>query len=125
MDDHQMRQHVTILAWLHLAMAGLSILIGLFVFLLLGGIGVAVHDAHARPVLFIVAVAVAGFLILVGLPGLFAAYGLLHRRSWGRVWAIIAGALHLFSIPIGTLLAIYSFWVLANPEAEAYFKRAG
>jgi len=125
MDEHQVRQHVTILAWLHLAVAGLSVLIGLFIFLLLFGIGFAVHEAHARPVLFIVGAAVAGFLVLISLPGLFAGYGLLRHRPWGRVWAIIAGALHLFNIPIGTLLAIYSFWVLANPEAEAFFKQPG
>lgn len=124
MEESQVHQHVTILAWLHIAAAGLGILIGLFVFLLLGGIGFAVHEADARPVLLIVGAAVCGFLLLASLPGLIAGYGLLQRRPWGRIWAIIAGALHLFNIPIGTLLAVYTFWVLANPQAEAYFQRA-
>jgi len=112
-----------ILAWLHLAASGLALLIGVFIFLLLSGIGLAVHDPEARPVLLIVATAVCGFLILASLPGLVAGYGLLQRRPWGRVWAIISGALHLFNIPIGTLLAVYTFWVLANPESEAYFQQ--
>jgi hypothetical protein len=122
MNEIQLRQHVTILAWLHLAFAGLAILIGLFIFLLLGGIGLAIHDPEARPVLLVVGVAVGVFLFAAGVPGLIAGYGLLQRRTWSRVWAIIAGALHLFNIPIGTLLGIYTFWVLANPEAERYLQ---
>jgi hypothetical protein len=125
MDEPQVRQHITVLAWFHLAAAGLAVLIGSFVFLLLGGIALMAHEPDARPVLLIVGVAVGAFFLLASLPGLLAGYGLLQRRPWGRVWAIISGALHLFNIPIGTLLAVYTFWVLANPESEAYFRSAG
>jgi hypothetical protein len=44
---------------------------------------------------------------------LIAGYGLLNRRPWGRIVAIIASILALFKFPIGTALGIYTLWVLA------------
>lgn len=122
MQDAELRQHVTILGWLHLAAAALSILLGLFLFFLLGGIGLAVNDPHASPILGIVGALVAGFLLLISLPGVFAGYGLLQRKPWGRFLAILVGALHLANVPLGTALGVYTFLVLTKPEAEAFFR---
>jgi hypothetical protein len=44
---------------------------------------------------------------------LVAAYGLLNRRPWGRIVAIIAAILALIKFPLGTALGIYTLWVLA------------
>jgi hypothetical protein len=44
---------------------------------------------------------------------LIAGYGLLNRRPWGRIVAIIAAILALIKFPIGTALGIYTLWVLA------------
>jgi hypothetical protein len=43
---------------------------------------------------------------------LVAGYGLLNRRPWGRIVAIIAAVLALLKFPIGTALGIYTLWVL-------------
>jgi hypothetical protein len=40
-------------------------------------------------------------------------FGLLNRRPWGRVLAIIAAILALLKFPLGTALGIYTLWVLA------------
>jgi len=122
MDQTEMRQHVTILGWLHIAMAALAIIVGLFLLLLFGGIGLAEHDHEARAFMGIIGFAVAVFLFLLSLPGLLAGYGLLKRRRWGRILAIVVGALHLASFPLGTALGVYSFVILLKPEAEAYFR---
>ncbi len=122
MDQTEVRQHVTILGWLHIAMAALAIIIGLFLLLLFGGIGLAEHDREAQAFMGIIGFAVAIFLFLISLPGLLAGYGLLKRRRWGRILAIVVGALHLASFPVGTALGIYGFVILLKPEAEAYFR---
>ena len=44
---------------------------------------------------------------------LVSGYGLLTRRPWGRVLAIIAAVLALIKFPLGTALGIYTLWVLA------------
>jgi hypothetical protein len=124
MDQPQLRQHVTILGWLHIGAALFAILLGAFLFLLLGGIGLVAHDREARTFLGIIGTCVAVFLLLISLPGLLAGYGLLQRRPWGRILAFVVAALHIFNIPIGTALGIYTFVVLADPGAEAYFQPA-
>jgi zinc-ribbon domain len=43
---------------------------------------------------------------------LIAGYGLLQRRPWGRVLAIVVAVLTLFKVPFGTALGIYTLWVL-------------
>jgi hypothetical protein len=60
---------------------------------------------------------VAVTTILAAAMALIAAYGLLQRRPWGRVVAIIAAILALLKIPFGTALGIYTLWVLA-PSAS-------
>jgi zinc-ribbon domain len=44
---------------------------------------------------------------------LIAGFGLLNRRPWGRIVAIIAAILALLKFPFGTALGIYTLWVLA------------
>jgi hypothetical protein len=73
-------------------------------------------------ILGIAAPAAAGFIILLSLPGVFAGYGLLKRRPWARILAIVVGALHLYNLPIGTALGVYTFVVLADSRAEALFR---
>ena len=51
--------------------------------------------------------------ILMAALAIFAGYGLLQRRPWGRTVAIIAAILALLKIPFGAALAIYTLWVLA------------
>lgn len=48
-------------------------------------------------------------------------YGLITRRSWGRVLAIIAAVLALFKFPIGTVLGVYTLWVLALGQSGAEY----
>ena len=125
MEETQLRQHLKILGWLHLAAAGCAVIIGGFVFVVLNVIGIAIHDREATAILGIVGAAVAGFLVLLSLPGLFAGYGLLKRRPWARILAIIVGALHLYNMPLGTALGIYTFVILADAKADALFQTAG
>ena len=58
------------------------------------------------PVIITVAVVMAALSLVVG-------YGLLTRRSWARVFAIVLAVFALFKIPFGTALGIYTLWVLA------------
>jgi len=56
---------------------------------------------------------VAVATIITAALALIAGYGLLQRRPWGRIVAIIASILALLKIPFGTALGIYTLWVLA------------
>ncbi len=44
-------------------------------------------------------------------------YGLLSRRPWGRILGIVAAILAILKFPLGTVLGIYTLWVLAPGES--------
>jgi hypothetical protein len=121
MTTREIEQHVKILGWLHIVGHALFLVIGLFIFFLLIGIGAVSGEAEAMGVLTIVGIFVGGIMLVLALPGLAAGYGLLKRRSWGRLLAIVVGALNLPNFPLGTVVGVYTLYVLLQNEASAYF----
>jgi hypothetical protein len=109
---------ITILGWLYLIGHATFMALGAFIFILLTGIGAASGDAQARSVLTVVGAAIGVLLMLIGLPGLAAGYGLLTRKSWGRVLAIVIAILNLPNVPFGTLIGIYALWVLLPRKSQ-------
>jgi len=125
-----MAQHVRILGILHIIYGALGVFVGLLVFLIMGGIagvvGVTDHSpdsALAIPILGGIGGLVFVILLCISLPGIIVGYGLLHFRPWSRLLALIMSALELFSVPFGTALGIYGFWVLLKPETEQLFNQ--
>jgi hypothetical protein len=52
---------------------------------------------------------------------LAAGFGLLHKTTWGRALALVAGCLALIHLPFGTALGIWTLVVLLNaPNAAGY-----
>lgn len=66
--------------------------------------------------------AAGGFLLVAGVLGAVAGWGLMERRPWARVLAIVLGVLALFEFPLGTALGIYTLWVLAPGTSEAEYR---
>jgi hypothetical protein len=121
MDQRDVQQHITILGWLYLVGHAIFLVIGAFVFLLLTGIGVATGEAEAMTVLGVVGTSVGLLLAALAVPGLLAGYGLLSRKPWARILAVVVGILGLVNFPIGTAIGLYTFWVLTQPAATEYF----
>lgn len=121
MNEKQVEQHVPILGMLHLVGGALFAVIGVFVFLFFSGIGAAVQDPEAFRILTVVGFTVGVLLVVLGLPGMAAGYGLLKRRPWARGLAIAVGILNLINIPIGTVIGVYTLIVLMQTGAEGYF----
>jgi hypothetical protein len=114
-------KHVTILAWINIALSAIIILFAVFALLFLSGMGVAAGDPKAAGILGMVGLFGATFLIVIALPGLVAGYGLIQQRRWGRILGIVVSVLNLFEFPIGTLVGLYGLRVLTDDEAVAYF----
>jgi hypothetical protein len=55
--------------------------------------------------------------IVIGLPGIIAGLGLYHLKGWARACVLALGVLNLVNFPLGTLLGIYTIWVLLRPES--------
>jgi hypothetical protein len=121
LNEHQLKLHVTILGWLYIVGNAIFLLMGAFIFMLLAGIGVASGDSQAMAILSIVGTVVGVLLAVLAIPGLVAGYGLLARKAWGRVLAIVVGILGLINFPVGTAIGIYAILVLLQEGATDYF----
>ena len=62
-------------------------------------------------------------LMAVGVAGIMAGWGLLERQPWARMLAIVLGFVVLFNFGLGTVLGIYTLWVLLPAESEREYQR--
>jgi hypothetical protein len=116
-----MDTHTKILGWLYIVLGVLGMLAAGAVILILVGSGLLSRDRTAISVLFIVAASVGGFLALVSLPGIIAGFGLLAYRPWARILALVLGILNLPGFPLGTILGVYTLYVLLDDETTQRF----
>jgi hypothetical protein len=118
-----MKTHIQIVAAVHIGFGVLMLLGAFTVFAcigLAGGIAVTQGDHDAAPILGIIAFVVAGFLAVLGLPGIIGGWALYTDRNWGRPLVLVLGVLHLMNIPIGTALGIYTLWaLLREPQSPS------
>ena len=124
-----MASHVKILGILNIIFGAFGALIGLTVFLILGGVGAFVSasdtspdSAVAAPILVIVGTFVCILLLILSLPSIIGGFGLLKFRPWARILTIVLSVLHLLNFPFGTALGIYGLWVLLNKDTERMFQ---
>jgi hypothetical protein len=117
-----MKDHVRILAWCFITYSSIIILVGMCIGAVVLFGGAVSGDREAIFITGAVGAGIACFLIIISLPGMFAGIGLLKMRPWGRIVAIVVGALNILSFPLGTALGVYTLWVLLNPETEALFR---
>jgi hypothetical protein len=54
-------------------------------------------------------------------PSFVAAYGLLKRRRWAKIAAIVAGVVSASSAPIGTAVCAYTFWFLFSEPGKLLY----
>src|ERR1700756_2191177 len=103
-----MDQHVKILGFIYIIAGAILVVLGLMLFGIIGGSGLASGDRQAMFVTGIVGTALAGFFVLLSIPSIIAGVGLLKHREWARILTIILGALHLLGFPIGTAIGVYT-----------------
>jgi hypothetical protein len=71
-----------------------------------------------RPILSLV----GWFLLVKAAAGFIAGWGLLQRQEWARTVALVVGFLALLNVPIGTVLGIYTLWVLLPAQSDEEYK---
>lgn len=120
----EIEQHVRILGWLNIGLSLFSLAVGVFVVVIVAGAGALAGDPDALVITSLVALFIGGLMLVLSLPGLLAGYGLLKRKQWGRIVALIIGILNLMNFPFGTAIGAYSLWVLLPQEATDYFAGA-
>jgi predicted permease len=65
--------------------------------------------------------AVGILLMVFSIMGIIGAVGVLKRKEWGRIITLVISFFNLLHIPLGTILGVYSIWVLLNDETVRLF----
>jgi hypothetical protein len=105
---------LSLLGWIHLVLGSLGLVPGVLV---CGAI--LLWDDPARRDLINIFGPIFGFLsVAYFIPSFVGGLGLLRGRPWARAVIWIESALLAFAIPIGTVLAGLSIWVLLSHRDE-------
>ena len=125
--------HVSLLAWILMAQAALTAIFGAAI--IFAGVVVGrtltrtptlvPDDFPPEAVQWILpgAFLIGLLLVAIALPSIFAGVGLLHYRNWGRVLTLVLSFLKVLEVPLGTITAIYAFWVLLSEGGRNFYRR--
>lgn len=95
--------HNRILVLIH-GLIGILILVGL--------VTAAIFEARRRPSDATQRLTWMLYLLPIPLLQILTTLGLFARRKWGRILALVLSAFYVWVFPFGTLLAIYTWYVL-------------
>lgn len=102
----------------------LGIIYGLIgALMLIALIIIAVFEVRKHPSDLIQRVGWEFYLLLLPLLKLFTAYGLYSRRRWARIIALIFSVLYIWIFPLGTVLAIYTWWFLHSEGGKQLYRK--
>ncbi len=117
-----MQQHVTVLGALYIAFGVYGVLAAIIIFLVLTGGGLISGNREAIAITSLIGTALAFFLIVISVPGIIGGIGLLKRKEWSRILVLVLGCINLINIPFGTILGIYTIWILTKPDTAQLFR---
>ena len=120
----RLESHLRTLGILWMVVGGMTLVPALLLMMLSSfHIVLPIPDAVARtlsPLLFLV---IGSVILFIAVGELLVGWGLMHREPWARTGAIIIGVLALIHPPFGTLLGIYTLWVLLSQNADIEYQR--
>lgn len=117
-----MKKHVTVVGALQIGFSSLWLIFAVGIFFLFGFIrGQVGDDETAQTVLGIIGIAFPAFIGVISLFGLVGGIAVLSYKGWGRIITIIVSGLGCFFIPIGTLVGVYSIWVMMQDDTVKLF----
>jgi hypothetical protein len=118
-------EHNKYLGWAHIIHSGLFLLFVLFILLFITFTFLTLPNTPA-PGAFVITMFWAFMIVIYGamlIPSFIAGYALLKKKSWARMAAIIAGVISAMSAPLGTAVAVYTFWFLFSEPGKSIYDR--
>jgi len=126
-DSIRMKKHVTIVGAIHIGIAILGIIGALLLFLLMDFVrGFIPHEEIPDAVMKLIYVILTSIPVLIAVISvlrLVGGIGLLSQQMWARYVIIIVAIIGLLSVPVGTLIGVYSLWVLMQAETMKLFEK--
>ncbi len=116
-----MKQHVTVVAALQIASGVLKIFAAVIAFVAIVGGGLLSGDVEAMAITGLVGPAVSFFLVMLAIPSILGGIGLLKGKAWARILVLVLAVFNLLDFPLGTMISLYTFWVLLHDETSELF----
>jgi hypothetical protein len=119
----RVQSHLHLLGILWLAMSAFNTIGGVILYILANTLFAHLHEMGAppeapvgflRPLISVIGI----FVLAKAAVGFMAGWGLMHREPWARVLALVLGFVSLFNIPFGTILGVYTLWVLLPGQSQ-------
>jgi len=117
-----MERHISIVAALHIGLSIIGIILVIFLMVLLFATNIFVYDPRAMHILSIIGPVIVFFVLLLCVITIIGGVGLFFHKNWARIIILIMSAIDLFNIPVGTAVAVYSFWVLVQEDTAKIFQ---
>jgi hypothetical protein len=122
--EDKLEKHVNLIGIFWIVLGALTFFGGLITFFILFGISFIPDIGYEAPVILrTIGVGVAIFLFILSIPKIIAGIGLMKKKEWGRILALVVAFLSVLSFPLGTALAIYSFVILVKDETIQLFRQ--
>jgi hypothetical protein len=125
-----MTRHIDLLAVFYQMWGALALVAGAAVLVLAAGalaIVTSAERAALGPDVAASVTVVFFFLFAVGALAwggihLWTGFSLRAHKAWARLVGLALAVLNLFFLPVGTALAVYTFWVLLSNETRKLFE---
>jgi hypothetical protein len=124
LERQSLEGHRRILGILFIVLNAVTLLGALAMGLVFGMMGALMDDLRSdESILFVlIGGGMVGCIALLGLPGIIAGIGLLRRKRWSRMFALVMGCLAIPSFPLGTALGVYALWFYTQPGSDRVFE---
>lgn len=117
-----MQSHVTVVGVFHIGAGIIGLIIGLFVFLVLGWVSGYVMNPDIEFLLPTLAVLIGGSIAVFSALDIAGGVGVLKYRNWARILVLVLSVPHLLNLPIGTAIGVYSIVILVHADTQRLFE---
>lgn len=115
-----MNFHFRILGWLYIVMGTISLVASVWFFYALHSSGPLTMSPDTQQILMSAGygTVLLGILVIASLGTLFTGYALLRMHRYAKFLAGFFAILGLFDFPLGTMLGVYTLWVITRKEEK-------
>ncbi len=117
-----MQKHIQLLGIIYIAYHAIGLVFAWLIWGILSGIGFMSGDPQAAGIMTLIGTMIAGLFLVLSVPGIVGGVGILKGWWWSRYLVLVLGLFNLMHLPLGTILGVYTFWVLMQDETVAFFE---
>jgi len=122
MEESTMKKHITLVAAFQIGFSTIGLVGATILFFVFSFAGSFVEDVDtAGHVLRFIGTFLPAMILLTSLLGLLGGIGLLSFQRWARILVMVIAAIGCFAFPIGTIIGVYTLWVLMQDDSAKLF----